>query len=335
MNPSMHVMELRAFGDPEEFQVAERPVPRPEAGQVLVRVAATSVNPIDTKIRAGAVPGIAPALPAILHVDVAGTVAAVGLGVTRFREGDAVYGFAGGVKERQGALAEYVVVPEGDLAPAPRNLPLAEVAALPVVAATAWEALFMRKVLAPGMRVLIHGGTGGVGHIALQLARRAGCQVSTTVSTPAKAELARSLGADEIIYYLDETVSDYVQRLTGGQGFDVVFDTVGGANLGQSFAATRVNGNVLAIAARGQHDLSLLHARGLSLHVVFSLAPLVYGVNPGRIGDILTAVTQSVELGSLKPLIDPQRYALVDVAAAHRAVESGAVVGKALVVVPA
>lgn len=160
MNPSMRVMELRAFGDPEGFMAAERPVPRPEAGQVLVRVAATSVNPIDTKIRAGAVPGIAPALPAILHVDVAGTVAAVGLGVTRLREGDVVYGFAGGVKDRQGALAEYVVVPEGDLAPAPRNLPLAEVAALPVVAATAWEALFMRTVLAPGMRVLIHGGTG-------------------------------------------------------------------------------------------------------------------------------------------------------------------------------
>lgn len=275
MNPSMRVMELRAFGDPEGFMAAERPVPRPEAGQVLVRVAATSVNPIDTKIRAGAVPAIAPALPAILHVDVAGTVAAAGLGVTRFREGDVVYGFAGGVKDRQGALAEYVVVPEGDLAPAPRNLPLAEVAALPVVAATAWEALFMRTVLAPGMRVLIHGGTGGVGHIALQLARRAGCRVATT----------------------------------------------------------RVNGTVLAIAARGSHDLSLLHGRGLSLHVVFSLAPLVYGVATGRIGEILTAVTQSVELGSLRPLIDPQRYALSDVAAAHRAVESGAVVGKALVIV--
>ena len=168
----MRAMLLHGFGDVSQFRPGDIPRPQPGPGQVLVRVAAASVNPIDVKIRRLA-PAFAPKLPAVLGVDFAGLVEEVGDGVAEFAPGDEVYGCAGGVGERQGTLAELVPVEARFLAPKPGRLTLREAAALPLVAITAWDALHAKAGMRPGEHVLIHGGAGGVGHVEIG---RASCR---------------------------------------------------------------------------------------------------------------------------------------------------------------
>lgn len=324
---TMKAMIIRQTGPASVFESAALPRPEPGPGQVLLRIVASSVNPIDTKIRSGAVPLIE-SFPAVLHVDGAGEVVALGQGVENFAVGDQVFGMVGGVKGLPGALAEYVAVDARLLARKPASLSFAEAAALPVVALTAWEALHYRAPQPPGARVLVHAGTGGVGHIAVQLAKWAGLRVSATVSSPEKAALVRQLGADEVVNYREETTADYVARLTGGRGFDLVIDTVGGDNLANSFAAARAGGQVVCIAARGTHDLSLMHGKGLSLHVVFKLLPLLSGEGRERVGSDLASLAALAEGGKLKPLLDERLFAFAEVAQAHERLESGRAVGK-------
>jgi len=316
-----------AIGPAGVFEEAALPRPEAQAGQVLVRVRASSVNPIDIKIRAGIVP-LAGELPAVLHGDMAGEVVAVGGGVTGFKEGDAVYGLIGGAAGNPGALAEYVAVDARLIAVKPRSLTFAEAAALPVAALTALEAVCQRAPQPMGAQVLVHAGTGGVGHIAVQLARSAGMRVAATVSSADKGTIARRLGADEVINYREETVADYVTRLTQGRGFDLVIDTVGGDNLARSFAAARLGGNVVCTAARGTHDLSLMHSRGLSLHVVFKLLPLLTGQHRARIGEDLATLAALADAGKFRPLLDEKVFAMNRVALAHERLESGLALGK-------
>lgn len=326
----MQAFVIDAFGGPDVFHGAELPRPEPGRGEVLIRVAATSVNPVDYKVRSGAVAAIAPPFPAILHGDVAGTVAAVGQGVSGFAEGDEVYGCVGGVGKVQGVLADFAVADARLVAKTPRTIAVAEAAALPLVAITAWEGLDKAGV-GDGQRVLVHGGTGGVGHVALQLAKARGAEVTATCGSAEKAELAARLGADHVVNYRDETVEDYLGRLTGGRGFDVVFDTVGGENLQRSFAAARWNGAVVNIQARGQHDLGLAHLRALSLHVVFMLIPLLHDVGRERHGRILAEVAKLVDGGRLRPLVDPLAFTFERIGEAHAHAEAGPVTGKVVV----
>jgi len=323
----MRAMLIRQTGPAGVFEEAALPRPEAQAGQVLVRVRASSVNPIDIKIRAGIVP-LAGELPAVLHGDMAGEVVAVGGGVTGFKEGDAVYGLIGGAAGNPGALAEYVAVDARLIAVKPRSLTFAEAAALPVAALTALEAVCQRAPQPMGAQVLVHAGTGGVGHIAVQLARSAGMRVAATVSSADKGTIARRLGADEVINYREETVADYVTRLTQGRGFDLVIDTVGGDNLARSFAAARLGGNVVCTAARGTHDLSLMHSRGLSLHVVFKLLPLLTGQHRARIGEDLATLAALADAGKFRPLLDEKVFAMNRVALAHERLESGLALGK-------
>lgn len=218
---------IQSFGEPSVFQYKEISKPELKPGHVLIQVKATSVNPIDTKVRAGAVPAVAPEFPAVLHGDVSGLVSAVGEGVTEFKIGDEVFGCAGGFRGTGGALAEFMLADADLLAHKPKNLTMEEAAALPLVSITAWEALFNRARLIPGQNILIHGATGGVGHIAIQLAKWGGATVYTTASSQEKLEIGTRLGADITINYREESVHDYVQKYTNGKGFDVVFDTVG------------------------------------------------------------------------------------------------------------
>lgn len=176
----MRAMVIDRQGPSSVFHEAERPCPQTRPGHVLIRVRASSVNPVDYKIRSGM--PIAPDFPAVLHGDVAGEVVEVGEGVSDFAVGDAVYGCAGGVSGTQGALAEYMLADARLLAPKPSNLSMEQAAALPLVGITAWEGLERTRVIA-GANVLVHGGTGGVGHMALQLARTLGATITTTVST--------------------------------------------------------------------------------------------------------------------------------------------------------
>ncbi len=217
----------RSYGPEARLEAAEIPVPEPASGQILIEVKATSLNPIDNMFLRQDM-GFNPELPAALHGDVAGVVSAVGQGVDRFKSGDEVYACAGGFKGHGGALAEYMVADARLVAHKPHTLDFASAAALPLVAITAWEGLIDRANVQSGQHVLIHGGTGGVGHVALQLAKSKGARVATTISTEDKAKIVRDLGADDIIFYRKQTVEQYVENLTHGQGFDIVFDSVGG-----------------------------------------------------------------------------------------------------------
>ncbi|GGF86022.1 quinone oxidoreductase [Azorhizobium oxalatiphilum] len=326
--PQMRAQLLTATGSPENFTLAKIDRPEPGPGTVLVRLAATSINQIDVKIRTGL--PIGPVLPAILGADIAGSVEAVGPGVTDFKAGDEVYGCAGGVRGLGGTLAEYIVADARLLAPKPRSLSMRETAALPLVSITAWEAI-ERTGLAANEQVLIHGGIGGVGHIAIQLAKARGARIATTVPNAEAADLARSLGADETIIFTEEGVQAYVERLTAGLGFDVVIDTVGNANLDKSLAAASLNGRIAATAARSTHDLSPMHSKGLSLHVIFMLIPMLHGIGRERHGRILRELAALVDRGEVRPLIDPQLFTLDTAADAHRRLESGRAVGKVIV----
>jgi NADPH:quinone reductase len=261
--------------DNASLRLVTAPCPMVGPGQVLVRTHASGVNPLDTKIQEGKAAHARHPLPAILGLDMAGTVEAVGTGVTSFRPGDAVYGMTGGVGGHQGTLAEFAAVDAVLLARKPANLSMREAAALPLVVITAWEGLVDRACVTAGQTVLIHGGGGGVGHVAIQIARHFGASVCATGSE-LKRELIERLGAT-FIDYRSEPVPDYVARLTDGRGFDLVYDTVGGATLDASFEAVRRFGHVVSCLGWGTHALGPLSFRAATYSGVFRLLPLLTG----------------------------------------------------------
>jgi len=324
----MKAMTLNGFGGADVFELADLPKPQLRRGHVLVRVAATSLNPIDYKIRSGLLKALAPE-SGVLGFDLAGTIEELGDGVEGFAVGDEVFGCPGAVTTHSGALAEYQLADARLLAKRPTTLPLADCAALPLVAITAWDALVRGAEVKPGERVLIHAATGGVGHLAIQLARIAGAEVFATVSSDAKAKIARELGATPI-NYRDHSVEEYVAEHTGGDGFDVVFDTVGGDNLMRSFEAAALEGRVASVNTRTTCDLSILHQKALSLHVVFMVLPILHNQATGRTrhGEIMHSIAAKVDTGQLRPLIDKRRFPFEQVAAAHALLESGDAIGK-------
>lgn len=256
---SMRAVVLEQFGGP--LTLSELATPTAEPGQVLVRVAASGVNPLDTKIRAGKAAHARSRLPAILGVDLAGVVEAVGPQVTGFTPGDEVYGLTGGVGELQGSLAEYAAVDARLLAHKPVSLSPREAAALPLTVITAWEGLVDRAQVRAGQRVLVHGGAGGIGHVAIQIARARGAKVFATGSARSLETITR-LGATPIDY-TTTPVEDYVARHTGGEGFDIIFDTVGGETLDASFTAVRTyTGHVVSALGWGTHSIAPLSFRG-------------------------------------------------------------------------
>lgn len=325
----MQAAIIRRFGDPDVFELAEVPDPTPRAGEVLVRIEAASVNPIDYKVRRFG-PAIAPELPAILGCDFAGVVERVGPGVEDVAPGDRVYGCAGGVRGFGGSYAGRIAADTRLIAPAPPGLDARAAAALPLVTITAWEALD-RAGVGPGTTLLVRGAAGGVGHIAVQLAAVRGAHVVAMVSSSAKAAIARGFGAAEAIDYRATVVADEVARLTGGRGFDVVFDTTGGDDLETAFAATRLNGQVVAIVSQFAPDLSTMQAKALSLHVVFMLTPMLHDVGRAAHGAILREAAALATAGKLRPLLDPERFGLADLALAHAKLEEGRASGKIVI----
>jgi NADPH2:quinone reductase len=323
---TMKAAILETYGAP--FRVADIPVPAPGPGEVLVRIAASSVNPLDTKIHAGAAEHASHPLPAILGIDLAGSVAAVGSAVTDFRPGDEVYGMAGGVGGLQGTLAEYVAVDADLLAAKPASLSMQEAAALPSVVITAWEGLVDRMEVGAGETVLVQGGAGGVGHVAVQLARAFGAEVFATGSAHSRSVIER-LGAT----FIDrsETVSDYVLRLTGGRGFDRVYDTVGGAALDASFQAVRRFGHVVSCLGWGTHALASLSFKEATYSGVFILPPLLSGKGRRHHREILEQATRLIESGQLAPVLDERRFTLNTMCDAYRTIRAGAARGKLVV----
>ena len=309
----------------------ERELPRvpPKAGEVLVRIAASGVNPLDTKIRAGKAEHARQPLPAVLGLDVAGTVEEVGDGVMAFKAGDEVYGMVGGVGGQQGTLAEFVNADARLLAHKPKNLSMREAAALPLSTITAWEGLVDRACVHAGKTVLIHAGAGGVGHVAVQIARASGADVFATVSTN-KKQIVEGYGATPIDYHAS-TVEEYVKEHTGGAGFDIVYDTVGGATLDASFAAVkRYTGHALSCLGWGSHALAPLSFRGATYSGVFTLLPLLTGQGREHHGEILAQAARFAEEGKLKPLLSERQFSTAEIDEAHAAVEAGST-GKVVV----
>ena len=324
----MKALVLKAHGGVENFLVAEVETPKVTAGRVLIRIAAASLNPIDNKIRGGL--PIGPDLPGVLGCDFAGTIEAIGEGVTGFAPGDEVYGLAGGVKGQGGTLAHYIAADYRLIARKPANLSMREAAALPLAAITARETID-RVGLKAGEQVLIHGGAGGVGHLAVQFAKEIGARVAVTVADEASAEIAKSFGAQDVIFYSQEKPADYVQRVTGGKGFPAIIDTVGGPNLANSFEAAGLSGRIATTAARATLDLSPVHAKALTFGVVFTLIPMLYGVGKERHGQILTEVAGLVEAGKMRPLIDERRFGLADAPSGYTLLEQGGARGKIVI----
>lgn len=328
----MKAMIVNQFGGPDVFELADVPKPQIKPGHVLVKIKATSVNTVDTMIRQmGSDLPISPAAPAILGMDFAGTIETVGEGVNDFDIGDEVYGCAGGLADLPGTLAEYMVADVNLLALKPKNLSMEQAAALPLVGITAYEGL-QRAGIKAGHKVLVHGGSGGVGHVALQLAKYFGAEVYSTGGGDKQMQLIEELGATPV-NYKESAVADYVERYTAGKGFDIVFDSVGGENMSNSFEAAALNGNVASTVALVDLDLSTAHFKGLSLHVVFMLIPMLHNIGRQDHQRILQQLAEIVEADQLVPVVDQPMYSLSQAGEAHERLASGQAMGKVVVTV--
>ncbi|MDX3850180.1 zinc-dependent alcohol dehydrogenase family protein [Streptomyces sp. AK02-01A] len=324
----MRAVVLEQFGGSLTLSEIKKPVAG--AGEVLVRVAASGVNPLDTKIRAGQADHARTHLPAVLGMDLAGVVEDTGPDVRDFAPGDEVYGLTGGVGDLQGSLAEYAAVDARLLAHKPSSLDMREAAALPLVVITAWEGLVDRARVQAGQQVLVHGGAGGIGQMAVQLARARGADVFATGSARS-LETIEGFGATAIDY-TTTAVDDYVSRYTGGEGFDIVFDTVGGSTLEASFTAARTyTGHVLSSLGWGTHSLAPLSFRGATYSGVFTLLPMLTGRGRDHHGDILREAAGLADGGALTPVVDPRRFSLTNVADAHEVVANRTARGKVVV----
>jgi NADPH:quinone reductase len=326
----MKAMIIRNFGSSNVFESAEIEKPEVKPGHVLVKIAATSINTVDTMIRQmGKDLPISPELPAVLGMDFAGTVESVGEGISEYAIGDEVYGCAGGLGDLPGTLAEYMVADANLIAHKPKALTMREAAALPLVGITAYEGL-TRAGIAQGQNVLVHGGSGGVGHVALQLARYFGAEVCATGGGDKQLALIKKLGAIGI-NYKTEAVVEYVAKYTDGAGFDVVFDSVGGPNMANSFEAAALNGQVASTVAMVELDLSVAHFKGLSLHVVFMLIPMIHDYKREEHAEILRKLADIADAGGLHPVLDDQKFSLEEVGKAHDRLSSGQAMGKVVI----
>lgn len=332
----MQAMVMTAVGGPPVLHLQTLPAPSLQAEtDMLVKLQAAGVNPVDAKIRQrGAY--LDNRLPAILGCDGAGVVAAVGPAVRRFSVGDEVYFCNGGLGGLAGNYAEYAVVDERYAALKPCSLNFAAAAAAPLVLITAWEALYDRARLNSGQRVLIHGGAGGVGHVAVQLAKLAGADVCTTISSEAKADFVSKLGADYCIYYPRINFVDAVLGWTGGQGVDAALDLVGEPTLSQTFKATKVYGDVVTVLApTAETDWSTARTRNLRFGYELMLTPQLCGLDEARRKQtrILEACARRIDAGQLKIHVD-QVLPLTAAAEAHRLVEQGSGLGKVVLSIP-
>ena len=323
-------MIINKYGKDAVFEKQEIEIPNLKAGELLIKIAASSVNTVDTMIRKmGKELPLSPDNPAVLGMDLAGTVEAVADDVTDFKVGDEVYGCVGGLADLQGTLAEYIAADSKLIALKPNNISMKEAAAIPLVGITAYEGL-MRTGIQAEQKVLVHGGSGGVGHVALQLANHFGAKVYSTGGGEKQLKLIEQLGATGI-NYKTESVEEYVEKHTDGIGFDVVYDSVGAANLINSFNAAKLNGQIATTVSLCELDLTLAHFKGISLHVVFMLIPMLHNHKREEHGEILKHIAKIVEEGGLKPILDEQQFSLEEAGKAHAHLESGKAIGKVVI----
>ena len=326
----MKAILMTTAGDPHVLKLADIPEPTIQSPtEILVRLKAAGINPIDTKLRSRGTfhPD---RLPSILGCDGAGIVEAIGIGVTKFKIGDQVYFCNGGLGAHQGNYAELTTIDEKFAAHKPKSLTFEEAAAAPLVLLTAWEALYDRGNLAPSANVLIHAGAGGVGHVAIQLAKLRGAKVCTTVGSEAKARFVRDLGADLPILYKQTDFAEAAIAWTNGDGVDLAFDTVGGKLIEQTFPAVKIGGDLVTIL-EPPADISWKVARTRNLRFSFELmlTPMLLGNTNLQIqqAKILAECAELVDAGQLKIHVS-EVFQLADAAKAHQLLETGSMTGK-------
>jgi len=303
------------------FRLVDIPTPKPARDQVLVRIEASGINPLDTKIRSGQGAHAKQPLPAVLGVDMAGTVISAGSDVTAFQPGDEVFGMVGGVGGLQGTLAEFVAADVALLAHKPKSLTMKQAAALPLVTITAWEGLVDHARVHAGQTVLVHAGAGGVGYASVQIALARGARVFATVSED-KRSIVEALGA--IAIDKNEPSTNYMAEHTDGEGFDIVYDTLGGSVLDASFGVVkRYTGHVVSCLGWGSHSIAPLSFRAATYSGVFTLLPLLTGIGRANHGHILQQAAEFADKDQLKPLLADHSFGAQDIASAYDAVAKG------------
>ncbi len=309
--PDMKAVRIHAYGDPKVLKYEEAPRPTPQDGEILLRVHAAGVNPVDWKIREGYLKDAFPAqFPLVLGFDVAGTVEAVGAGVTEFAPGDAVY-----ADVRSGGYAEYVISPAKVAARKPQALDFVQAASLPVAALTAWQALFDHAHLEVGQTVLIHAASGGVGHLAVQFAKDKGAHVIATASAR-NHEFVKGLGADELIDY------NTTKFETVAHDVDVVLDTIGGDTQERSWGVLKPGGILVSIVDPDTEKHAQAHGRrGVIFHAEDS-------------GAQLAQIAGMADAGKLKPYVE-RVFPLSEARQAHETSQGGHVRGKLVLQVAA
>lgn len=326
----MRAMLMTAVGDADVLQMMDRPTPELRTEHdILVRLQAAGVNPVDTKLRANGT-YFPERMPAILGCDGAGIVEAVGSAVSRFKPGDAVYFCHGGIGGDSGNYAEYTVIDERLAAAMPASVDFTQAAAAPLVLITAWESLHDRAHVNRGDKVLILAGAGGVGHVAIQLAKAAGAEVMTTVSDAAKADLCRELGADQVVIYTETDPVQAALDWTNGRGVDMALDTVGGAVFSALFPAIRYGGDLVTLLQPPVDcNWKTARLRNLRISLELMLTPTFYGMTDAlrhhtgileRCAALFDAGQLRIELNRSLPLADAPQ--------AHRLLEAGSMRGK-------
>ena len=328
----MKAVLLTALGSPEVLQAREMPTPDlPDASHCLVRLRAAGINPLDCRIRR-LNPYHPDHFPAVLGCDGAGVVERAGAACTRFKAGDEVYFFNGGLGGTQlGTYAQYTLVHESYLAHKPALATMEQAAALPLVLITAWEALVFRAAIEARQRILIHGGAGGVGHIAIQLARCLRARVAATVSSEDKARFVVALGVEHAIDYRATDFVAAARAWTDGEGADVVLDTVGGETFLRSIDATRIYGHLITLLATPIDTGHANKARARNLTIGFEgmAAPMATGNHRARLAQtrILEQGARLFDQGKLKVTI-AESVPLERAAQAHALIEEGHTQGK-------
>ncbi|HET7761513.1 MAG TPA: NAD(P)H-quinone oxidoreductase [Phycicoccus sp.] len=313
-------------GGPDALVHADVDVPRPRAGEVRVRVAAAGVNRADTLQRQGHYPP-PPGESDVLGLEVSGTVEELGDGVEGWAVGDEVCALLAG-----GGYAEYVRVPAGQLLPVPDGVPLVDAAALPEVACTVWSNVFMTADLEPGEVLLVHGGSSGIGTMAIQLARENGARVAVTAGSAAKLEACRGLGADILVDHREEDFVEKVRAATDGRGADVVLDIIGAKYLGRNVEVLAPGGRLVIIGMQGgrraELDIGALMAKRAAV-IGTTLRARPAQEKAAIVAAVVEHVWPLVADGSVRPVVQA-RYPLAEAAAAHREIEASGHVGKIL-----
>jgi len=325
----MHSVLMTKVGSPEVLEYKEIETPEIKSTtELLIRIRAAGVNPIDTKLRQGLYP--MDNLPAVLGCDGSGIVEAVGPGVSKFKEGDEVYFFHGGIGSTQGNYAEFRTIEECFLARKPESLNFTEAAAAPLALITAWEALHDRAQIKAGQSVFINAGAGGVGHLAIQLAKIAGTSVCSTASSKEKADFVRSLGADRVINYREEDFVEAIMDWTDGRGVDIVMDNVGGEWIEKSFSAVAHYGQFVTLLLPAKEtDWTVARQRNIGIHLEIMLSPLLFDLQDAQKHQtfILEECARHFDNEKLKIHIS-KSMPLAEAAIAHAAIETGTTTGK-------